>query len=107
MTNGLAIEAARRARKRPGPKPKGSKPAAWEPVYGVPAPTVRERNEEGIADLLMRMAVGECYDINRSRPPLYELCRTIRRVYDVDHTKMKWILRPSGRPKWTRVWRVR
>jgi hypothetical protein len=84
----------------------------WQParirrVLGVkPPPEVRgkDRRTDGIPELFMKMQLEDCYDVERGRAGLEELARRLRHIYDVER---KWIIRPSGRPGWSRVWRVK
>jgi hypothetical protein len=87
--------------------PKGTwRPVRVRKVVGVPPPMGkrgRPQRDNGAPAALMRMQVGDCYDIDRGEKALEELARRLRRIYDVDR---RWTVRPSGKPGWSRIWRV-
>lgn len=74
-------------------------------VNGAPMPTERRGRKPSflVVDTLLKMQVGDCYDMNRNRRFLDSLARRLRRQYDMER---QWTVRETDRHGWSRVWRV-
>ena len=75
-----------------------------EPVVGVLPPVLRRgRKPSPVPDRLLRIAFGECADVNR---PIYAVRRQVELLKERLDFQGRFIIRDTGRPGWSRVWRV-
>lgn len=71
---------------------------------GLP-PTKRGRGRPGdftLSDLLLRMKIDECVDVNRSVDSVVAAVQRLRKKFD---SPIRVVSR-TIRPRWTRVWRI-
>ena len=73
-------------------------------VDAPPPPRTRGRPARSeVPDRLLSVDVGECIDLSRSAATIKSHVHVIKKRLD---STARFIIRDTGRPGWSRVWRV-